>query len=222
MFKINTKGRILIILIVLNYSCKSKEDCPNNINLLPMYGDVEKCKSQIESDKKFVLDSEIKYKTKNKACEFYIAQGWEYFYANENDLSMKRFNQAWLLDKNNPEIYWGFGNILGQKNEYEKSIKYLLKSIKLDSNNAKVYESISTSYGNIFNKNKDIKYLNLTIENLEKAAKLDSSNGRIYGQLANSYYYFTQKDSLKKYIEITDKIDPSFISPELRARIKKN
>lgn len=151
-----------------------------------------------------------------EASKYYISKGWEYFYSDENDLSMKRFNQAWLLDNKNPEIYWGFGNLLGKRGEFEKSIRFFLKSIEIEPTNAKAYESLSTSYGQIFYKTKDIKYLNLAIENLKKVVKIEPKNGRAFGQLASSYSYFVQKDSLRKYIKITDKIDSKFVNPDVR------
>jgi tetratricopeptide (TPR) repeat protein len=208
--------KILFLIILSQLSCKSQTDCPEGINLLPMYGEVKKCEQQIELDNEFILESEKQFKDRKEASKYYVSKGWEYFYKDDNDTSMKRFNQAWLLDKTNPQVYWGFGNLLGRKNEFENSIKYLEKSIKLEPNNAKVYECISTSYGQIFFKTKDIKYLNLTIENLKKAIKIEPKNGRAFGQLASSYAYLMQKDSLVKYIQKTDEIDSKFVNPEVR------
>ena len=213
--------KILFLLILCQLSCKSQEDCPEGINLLPMYGEVKKCEQQIKLDNDFILESEKQFKNRKKGAEYYVSKAWEYFYKNDNDTAMKRFNQAWLLDNTNSEVYWGFGNIMGKKNDFEKSVKYLQKSIQMEPNNAKVYESISTSYGQIFFKTKDIKYLNLTIENLKKSIKIEPQNGRAYGQLASAYSYFMQKDSLIKYIKKTDEIDPKFINPEIREIARK-
>ena len=213
--------KILFLILLCQFSCKSQDDCPEGINLLPMYGDVKKCEQQIKLDNDFIVESEKQFKNRKKAAEFYVSNAWEYFYKNDNDNALKRFNQAWLLDNKNSEVYWGFGNIMGKKNDFEKSVKYLQKSIQMEPNNSKVYESISTSYGQIFFKTKDVKYLNLTIENLKKSIEIDPQNGRAYGQLANAYSYFTQKDSLIKYIKKTDEIDPKFINPEVRKIARK-
>jgi len=213
--------KILFLIILSQFSCKSQTDCPEGINILPMYGEVKKCEQQIELDKEFILESEKQFKNRKKASEYYVSKGWEYFYKNDDDTSMKRFNQAWLLDNSNPQIYWGFGNILGKKNEFVESVKYLKKSIAMDPNNAKVYECISTSYGQIFYKTKEIKYLNLRIENLKKAIKIEPKNGRAFGELANTYAYLMQKDSLVKYIKKTDEIDSKFVNPKVREIAEK-
>lgn len=213
--------RILFLFLIIQFSCQSQQDCLDGLNLLPMYGEVQKCKKQIELDAEFIKASEKQFKNRKKASDFYVSKGWEYFYSDESDLSMKRFNQAWLLDNKNPEVYGGFGNLLGKRGDFEKSIPYFLKSIEIEPKNAKVYESLSTSYGQIFYKTKDIKYLNLAVESLKKVVKLEPKNGRAYGQLATSFSYFVQKDSLRKYIKITDEINPKFVNPEVREIAKE-
>jgi tetratricopeptide (TPR) repeat protein len=213
--------KILFLIIICQLSCKSQTDCPEGINLLPMYGEVKKCEQQIELDNEFILESEKQFKNRKEASEYYVSKGWEYFYKDDNDTSMKRFNQAWLLDNTNSQIYWGFGNLLGRKKEFEKSIKYLQKSLELEPNNAKVYECISTSYGQLYLKTKDIKYLDLRINNLNKALKIEPNNGRTLGELASSYSYLMQKDSLIKYIKKTDEIDSKFINPKVREIAEK-
>ena len=181
-----------------------------------MYGEVKKCEQQIELDNEFILEAEKQFKNRKEASEYYVSKGWEYFYKDDNDKSMKRFNQAWLLDNTNSQIYWGFGNLLGRKKEFEKSIKYLQKSLEIEPNNAKVYECISTSYGQLFLKTNDVKYLNLRINNLNKALKIEPNNGRTLGELASTYSCLMQKDSLIKYIKKTDEIDSKFINPKVR------
>jgi len=217
--------RILIFLLFLlfltniNYSCA--QDCPQGINLIPMYGQVKKCPQQIQSDNQFIEEAEKQFKNKKAASEYYANKRWEYFYKDELDTSMKRFNQAWLLDNKNPNAFWGFGNILGKKKEYEKSVVYLEKSIALDPNNGKVFYCAAISYGQIFVEKNDKKYLDLAIQNLNKAVKIEPKNGSYYAQLANSYAYYSKKDSLNKYIRITDEIDPKLINSEVRKFAKK-
>ena len=213
--------KILFLVIICQLSCKSQQDCPEGINLFPMYGEVQKCEEQIKLDNEFIAESEKQFKNRKKASKYYVSKGWEYFYKDDNETSIKRFNQAWLLDNKNSQVYWGFGNILGKKGEFEKSIRFLLKSIEIEPNNAKVYECISTSYGQMFYKTKDIKFLNLRIENLKKGLKIEPKSGSINGELANTFAYLMQKDSLRKYIKKTDEIDSKFINPEVRKIAEK-
>lgn len=106
---------------------------------------------------------------------------------------MKRFNQAWLLDKDNAEMYWGIGNLMGMRHEIKQSIPLFEKSIKLNPINAKVYESMSTSYGQLFYETKKIEYRDLTIKSLKSAIKPDPNNANYYGSLSSAYAYFFAK-----------------------------
>lgn len=129
---------------------------------------------------------------------------------------MMRFNQAWLLDNLNADIYWGFGNLLGTQRKFKESIAFFEKALNLNPNNANVWQDVSTSYGNIFFETKDIKYLNSSIFALKKAVLLTPDNPKLYEQLTSAYCYFAQKDSAKKYLKIADGINPKNINPDVR------
>lgn len=212
----NVLRNTIIFSAILMLNCSSKQDCPEGINLLPMYGEVKKCAEQIEIDNEFLADCDKLFKNRKEAAEKHVEMAWGYFYNNNPDNSMKRFNQAWLLDKDNAEIYWGFGNLMGMKHELKHSITLFEKSIKLNPNNPKVYESISTSYGQLFFETKKMEYLEATIKNLKSSLKLDPNNAKNYGSLTSAYAYYVQKDSLRKYLKITDKLDPNMVNPEVR------
>jgi tetratricopeptide (TPR) repeat protein len=186
-----------------------------------MYGNEKKCIEQLQADEKFLTNCDKQFKDRKEAAIFYINRAWVYFYKNLMDTSMMRFNQAWLLDSSNADIYWGYGDILGSKRQYIESIPFLTKSIKINPNNPKVYECISLSYGQLFFETKDIKYLNQAIDNLKISVRIDPNNASAYGQLTAAYSYFMQKDSARKYLEITEKLNPNEINPEVRSLLKE-
>lgn len=212
----NIVRNLTLFSAIIMLNCSSKQDCHEGINLLPMYGEVKKCAEQIKSDNEFLANCDKQFKNRKEAAEKHIEMAWGYFYRNDSDNAMKRFNQAWLLDKDNAAIYWGFGNLMGMKHELGQSISLFEKSIKLNPSNPKVYESMSTSYGQLFFETKRVDYLDLTIKNLKSALKLDPNNAKNYGSLTSAYGYYMQKDSLRKYIKITDKLDPKMVDPKVR------
>ena len=201
--------------------CSSAQDCREDINLIPMYGDSPKCEQQIKSDNDFFAFVESKFKDRKVAALSYVELGWDYFYQNDLETSMKRFNQAWLLDSLNADVYWGFGNLLGRKGELKSSIPFFEKSLKLRPNNSKVLESAATSYGQLFVTTQEVSLLNKAIESLKKADSLDKNNPRILAQLTSAYTYFSQKDSANKYLNLTDKLDPKAIHPEVRKLLRQ-
>ncbi len=167
-------------------------------------------------DKEFLQQCDKQFKDRREAAKFYIDRGWGYFYENELDTAMMRFNQAWLLDSLNADVYWGFGNIVGLRDKkFQESLTYFRKSLKMNPNNPRVWESAATSYGQLFFETKDASLLNQSIGHLKTAVALEPS-ARTYAQLTAAYSYFVQKDSARKYLKITDKLDPTAINPEVR------
>jgi len=215
-------GQSFLFLSLFLLGCTSIEKCPEGINLLPMYGGQTKCEEQVKDDKKFISECDAQFKSRQIAAKYHLDKGWEYFYKSDFETSMKRFNQAWLLDSSNADVYWGFGNLLGTKHEFRESLPLLEKSITLNPNNSKVYECIATSYGQLFFETKDGTLLNKTIGNLKTAIQLDPKSASAFGQLTGAYTYFTQKDSARKYLALTDKLDPKAINPEVRKMLTEN
>lgn len=56
--------------------------------------------------------------------------GWKYYYADDLDTAMRRFNQAWLFDQNSFDAYWGFGLVMGRRALEEETEKNLRESVK--------------------------------------------------------------------------------------------
>jgi tetratricopeptide (TPR) repeat protein len=214
--------RRLLYVIFICFGC-AEPDCPKGINMLPMYGHIKKCTKQLDSDNRFLRACDKQFKDRQEGAKFYVDRGWGYFYRNHFDTAMMRFNQAWLLDSLNADIYWGFGNIIGMRDKkFKESLVYFEKSLKLNPDNPRVWESASTSYGQLFFETKDIDLLNKSIEYLKTSIELDPNNARTYGQLTSAYSYFTQKDSARKYLQITDKLDTKAVNPEVREILRKD
>jgi tetratricopeptide (TPR) repeat protein len=57
-------------------------------------------------------------------------RGWKAYYQGDLDTAIKRFNQGWMFDRENPEVYWGFGLIMGQRASQEDPEKCLKESIR--------------------------------------------------------------------------------------------
>lgn len=205
----------LLIFGVALTSCSSTP-CLEGINILPRYGYKRKCAEQIKFDLEFLSECDARFTSRKEAARYYIGSGWELFNKKDMDTAMKRFNQAWLLDSTNAEVYSGFGNVLGMKRQFKSSIVELEKSLIIVPDNPKAWESISTSYSQEFFQTKNPVLLQKSIYALKKCVKLEPFNARAFGQLTGSYSYMIQKDSARKYLSITDKLNPNAVNPEVR------
>jgi tetratricopeptide (TPR) repeat protein len=202
------------------YGCVQQQDSPQDVNKLPMYGRVKRTNEQLAADNKFISIYESLGRSRKAVAAHLVIRGWEYMSAKQLDSSMTNFNQAWLLDSLNADIYWGFADILGMRGKFKASIPFFNRSLQINPVNAKVWNDESTSYGNTFLQTKEKKYLDSTIFCLKKAARLDPQNAQLYSQLSVSYSYVMQKDSARKYLKITEQLDPSAVNPEVKKMLE--
>ena len=210
-----------IVTCFLVTGCSHSPECVDGINKLPMYGGVKKCDAQKEADKQFLAYCDKTFKNRSNAAAHMILRGWDNLYKNEQDTAMLRFNQAWLLDSLNAEVYWGFADLLGAKGKYKESLPLYERSKKMNPKNAKLWQDESTSYGNLYFQTRDKKYHDATINSLQKAISLEPKNAIFYSQLTAAYCHFMQKDSARKYMKITEQLDPRAVTPEIRRFLDK-
>lgn len=135
----------LLILCVNGQNTNSITPCIEKINLLPLYGNVEKCSEQLEADKRFLSYCDSNYPSRREAAKAHVGMGWNYAEKNDRDTATKRFNQAWLLDSLNADAYWGLGIIQGSKQLYEDAEKLFQKSLSLNAKNEKVWYCLAVN-----------------------------------------------------------------------------
>ncbi|MBD3330286.1 tetratricopeptide repeat protein [Candidatus Peregrinibacteria bacterium] len=102
-----------------------------DISLMPMYGEVEKTPEQKKSDEEFI-DAVVKAAgSREKAATDAIARGKDFLQKGDLEMAMRRFNQAWLLDSNNPDVYVGFGDVLKKQGNDEGAAEMYSKAENL-------------------------------------------------------------------------------------------
>lgn len=211
---------LFIPFLFLCFTFCNGQDCPENINLLPMYGKKVKCAEQLQIDKDFLQDCDKQFKSRKEASVFFSDKGWQYFYKNDFDTAMKRFNQAWLLDNQNYFAYWGFGNIMGRQQKYKESIVYFEMAKKLGPDNANFYLSSGSSYAMFYGQSKNKEDIRKSIQDFKKCISIDANKGEALAQLTAAYYYLAKKDSASIYLKLTDKINSSLIPDGLRRQLQ--
>jgi len=83
-----------------------------NYFLSPLFYGVKKTPVQRENEKKITKKLIEKYGNINSASRQALINGWNYFYIGKIDSAILNFNQAYLIDGNNAEVYVAFGSIL--------------------------------------------------------------------------------------------------------------
>jgi len=94
---------------------------------LPMFGQPKIVRSDDlkKSDEAFIRDSTLRFGSRQAGSNTLAAQGWVAARARQDDVAMRRFNQAWLLNPKNYSVFWGFGAVLSAKGKLSEAIESL-------------------------------------------------------------------------------------------------
>ena len=80
-----------------------------------MYGNISKDAHLKEIDNKFINSVVEQFGSREIASKEHVKFAWYYYQNGDLKTAMKRFNQAWLLDPNNEEVFFGFGLLMSMK-----------------------------------------------------------------------------------------------------------
>jgi tetratricopeptide (TPR) repeat protein len=86
------------------------------------------------------------YGSKDKGSEVAAKEGWYHLSKHNPRMAMKRFNQAWLLNPNNSNAYWGFGILMSGYGKDDKAIEMFEKALSLAPDNMKLLGDVANSY----------------------------------------------------------------------------
>ncbi len=204
-------------------NCSNKDNLLE-LNKLPMYGRYPKTPKMLETDRRFIEKCKQMPGGIDSAVTRALQRGWEYYYKNDFSTSMKRFNQAWLLNSTNAETYWGFGLITGKVGAYERSVALLEKALELDAKNNKIMIDLALSYSMAAIGNENEKALfNKSFTLYAESREIDSTYELLYSNWAVSLFYkqdyVASMHKLKRAKELGGKsIDPEFVN-DLKTKI---
>lgn len=90
------------------------------IDQVPMYGGLDRTRiPELKAgDEKFITEVTAHFGSRETAGRAWIEQGFKFYYQGNLVAAMRRFNQAWLLDPNNPDTYWGFAAVLQDQQKF--------------------------------------------------------------------------------------------------------
>jgi tetratricopeptide (TPR) repeat protein len=100
-------------------------------NLLPKYGGLPETAIEKEINAKFISGMNEDYHGDLKKASMDMAmRGWQYLAAGDLDDAMRRFNQAWLLNKKSGVALWGMAAIEASSGKFDESLKLFAEAEK--------------------------------------------------------------------------------------------
>lgn len=170
-----------------------------------MYGLIQKTEEEQAADREYIEKMIFENNGDTiEAAKKAARDGWHYFYTNELDLAMFRFNQSWLIDSSYPASYFGFGALsedAGNLNEAEDYFKMAYWHDHTDSLTKKYLHQIAKI------KEAQDDTLGL-ITSFYRVISKFPNDAIATGKLGYFYALLNKDDSAMKYYNLTIKFDP--------------
>ena len=157
------------------------EEEKSDIRLLPKYGYAEKNAGQLNADSVFIQKTLPGFANKRLASEDLVDLGFRYIY-QDIKTAMYRFNQAYLLDSTNSDIYWGYGGVYMILQDYPRAKEQYEEGLLHDSVNTR----IMTDYGTYFMAQGKT---DSAIQYMTRSYQLDSTNQNTSFKLSACFLY---------------------------------
>ncbi|MET0069190.1 MAG: hypothetical protein ABW096_04070 [Candidatus Thiodiazotropha sp.] len=126
--KSSTKYLLVLSIVPILTSCVAATTAKQQrIDEVPMYGGMDRSSMPElkDGDEKFISSVTEKFGSREKASTAWVDQGFKFYKDDQLGMAMRRFNQAWLLDPENPEVYWGFAAVLTDQEKYCEAANHI-------------------------------------------------------------------------------------------------
>jgi Tfp pilus assembly protein PilF len=205
----------------INYS-SWKDESKSNIRLLPEYGNFTKTKEQREADDNFIKLSLQQDGTREKASNHMVDLGFNYLYKNDLRTAMYRFNQAWLLNPENENAYWGFGAIYFMFGDFENAMTQYSKGLRINPKSSNILTDKATIYLTKFNTNGGKINLDSATRIFNRSYLADPKNQNTLFKLSACYFMNNNCNDALKYYKECQALGGRPITKEYTEALKKS
>ncbi|MDT4828813.1 hypothetical protein FQZ97_622110 [compost metagenome] len=100
----------------------------------PMYGGADRSAAADlrAADDTLIADATQAYGSRENASRAWVEQGYRFYQEDQLGMAMRRFNQAWLLNSKNPEVYTGFAAVLHDQGKFCEAMNMMDRALSLD------------------------------------------------------------------------------------------
>lgn len=103
------------------------------IDEVPMYGGIDRSQYPVlkAGDEKFIADVSAQFGSRERASILWVNQGYKFYHQDQLGMAMRRFNQAWLLNPNNSEVYAGFAAVMSEQGKECEAMQMMEKTLAM-------------------------------------------------------------------------------------------
>ncbi len=194
------------------------EQAKTNKRLVPKYGHEQKTLEQQQIDEKFIKETSEMEQFKGDrtaASNHLISLGFKYLYRGDLKTAMYRFNQGYLLDSLNTDIYWGYGAVYMALGRYENAKHQYEEGLTLNPNNTHLITDMGTYFmaqyfamvmmpeNDIVKNPKELSenLLDSALTYMTMSYHIDPTDQNTTFKLSTSYYYKGDCDNAWKFYD---------------------
>lgn len=155
---------------------------PLPINQLPMYGGRAKTDEMKSADADFIASMEKRGLSRAEGARQMLGRGWAAWSRKDMTTAMARFNQAWLLDPENGNVYHGFALITAERDGTTSEVE---RFFRLATSRPKVDAEAFVDYGKFLWM---VKRLDESRVELNKALRVSAMARNARSNMAFTYY----------------------------------
>ena len=196
----------IILLISINAFAQQisykdwQAEAKKDSRLLPEYGGAKRTKAQKTDDETYIKTAtEEMHANRHDGSDQLVGLGFQYLEKGDLRVAMYRFNQAWILDPKNANVYTGFGTVYFIFQDYKKSVQYFDKGLALDPKNTNLLTYKARTYMSMFETTKDTASFFNSLSLLKKSYSIDQKNPYTTYMLSRFYIRINECDSAVKY-----------------------
>ena len=166
-------------------------------DLIPMYGGMGRASNQEikKGDDEFISKVTEEFGTRQNAAKAFVERAFQLYHKNDLLTAMRRFNQAWLIDPQNPEVYWGFASVQYDIGANCSAMKMTEYALRLGYSNPEFLADAGMMHGlcplgaDDFSNEQKNTYFEKSNVLFEKAVSIVSTNPYIYDKWGQSLYW---------------------------------
>jgi tetratricopeptide (TPR) repeat protein len=198
-----------------------KTEAETNIRLQPKYGNAIKTEGQKKADEELINEYLSREGTHRKASELLIKLGFDYFYKGDLKTAMYRFNQAWLLDPKNENVFWGFGAVYFMFQDFQSAIKQYNEGLTLNAKSSNIITDKASVFMSKYDFSIDSEDLNTAIKLFLKSYSIDNKNQNTLFKLSACYFFKSDCENSWKYYSECLKLGGKPITKEYTKALKE-
>jgi tetratricopeptide (TPR) repeat protein len=207
---------------------KNKELEKEYINLSPMYGYAIKDDRYKKYDRDFIDTTLLNCKCDLSTASISLSDlGWKYFQKINLEVSLKRFNQSYLLDSTNYQLYWGFAAIMGFQKRNDEAINLFNKAFHYykepkDSHYVRLCIDATNPFIDIYMQTKDKRNIDSAFKLLIQAYEIQPDNPKVTNLFSHLSFEIGDYQKALDYYNKVITLDKAYSDFEYFRLINKN